>query len=43
LDWDLRLSPTATVLVPEDDLAELVGNLLENAVKWAGSAVSVRR
>jgi signal transduction histidine kinase len=41
LDWDLRLSPTATVLVPEDDLAELVGNLLENAVKWAGSAVSV--
>jgi signal transduction histidine kinase len=41
LDWDLRLSPTASVLVPEDDLAELVGNLLENAAKWARSTVSV--
>lgn len=40
IDWDLDCPPARVALAPED-LAELLGNVLENAVHWAGQRVAV--
>jgi signal transduction histidine kinase len=42
LDWDLELPAEAQVRLAPDDLAELLGNLLDNAAKWARNRVRVR-
>lgn len=39
--WDLALPETAPARIPCDDLSELLGNLLENAAKWAAGRVRV--
>ena len=41
LRWMLRLPEQATVAVNANDLADMVGNLLENASKWATATVVV--
>ena len=41
LALSLEVDPALTVAVDPADLAEAVGNLLDNAVKWAATAVSV--
>ncbi len=40
LDWDLRLAD-ASARIDLDDVNEAVGNLVENAMKWARGAVRV--
>lgn len=35
ITWDSGIPPEITLAVDPDDLAEMLGNLLENAVKWA--------
>jgi signal transduction histidine kinase len=35
LAWDSSIPPEITLAVDPDDLAEMLGNLLDNAVKWA--------
>jgi signal transduction histidine kinase len=42
LRWELDVPATAMVAMPADDLMELLGNLLENAAKWACSRIWVR-
>lgn len=42
LQWELDVPPTAKVAMSTDDLMELLGNLLENAAKWARSRVWIR-
>lgn len=42
LQWALDAPPAAMVAVSADDLMELLGNLLENAAKWARSQVWIR-
>ncbi|MBU0499458.1 MAG: HAMP domain-containing histidine kinase [Gammaproteobacteria bacterium] len=42
LEWEATLPAEAEVGLPKDDLAELIGNLLDNASKWARSRVSIR-
>jgi signal transduction histidine kinase len=39
--WEIDIPDSLTVAVDQDDLAELFGNLLENAAKWAKSRVRV--
>jgi len=39
LHWQTRLPDRAEVAMRDDDLAELLGNLLENACKWASTRV----
>ncbi|WP_308910339.1 sensor histidine kinase [Pseudokordiimonas caeni] len=39
--WEIRVPDRLTVRMEPDDLAELLGNLLDNAVKWATRSVSV--
>lgn len=39
LHWDLDLPDGVTVSLRDDDLTELLGNLLDNASKWAVSRV----
>jgi len=41
LSFDVDVEPTLAVLVPREDLDELVGNLLDNACKWARTRCSV--
>lgn len=41
LDWWVEIPAESTVAMPTDDLAELLGNLLENASKWAHTQVQV--
>ncbi len=41
LDWQAAVPPDAAAAMDPQDLAELLGNLTENAVKWARSRVSV--
>jgi signal transduction histidine kinase len=35
LSFDVRVDSALTVLVPREDLDEIIGNVLENACKWA--------
>lgn len=42
LAWELVLPDREYVRLPPADLAELLGNLLDNATKWARSRVRVR-
>ena len=41
LDWQLSIPEGTEIPVREEDLAELLGNLLDNACKWAATSVSV--
>lgn len=41
LDWEIDIPPSATLAVDAGDMAELLGNLLDNAAKWARSTVTV--
>jgi signal transduction histidine kinase len=42
LSFDVDVAPAVAVLVPREDLDELVGNLLDNACKWARTRCAVR-
>ena len=42
IDWDLECPPGIRVALAPEDLAELLGNVLENAVQWARGRVAVR-
>jgi signal transduction histidine kinase len=39
LAWDIEMPPDLRVGIDRDDLAELLGNIIENAAKWAKSRV----
>lgn len=41
LAWESRLEPGLRAAIDRDDLAELVGNLLDNAVRWSRGRVRV--
>jgi signal transduction histidine kinase len=41
LRWEIDIPETLLVAVDQDDLAELFGNLLENAAKWAKCQVRI--
>jgi signal transduction histidine kinase len=41
IDWRLDCDPEVMAPVEEEDLAEILGNLLDNARKWARSEVSI--
>ena len=41
IDWSLDCPPELTAPVEEGDLAEILGNLLDNARKWARSEVHI--
>jgi signal transduction histidine kinase len=42
LDWRVTAPETAIAALAADDLLELLGNLLENAAKWARERVEIR-
>ncbi len=41
LQWDVAVDPTATIAADDVDAAEAIGNILENASKWAKTRVRV--
>jgi signal transduction histidine kinase len=41
LEWRVQIGEHAAAPIREDDLAELIGNLLDNACKWASTAITV--
>ncbi len=41
LEWRVQIADDIAAPIREDDLAELTGNLLDNACKWAETAVTV--
>jgi signal transduction histidine kinase len=41
LDWQMDIAEGSVVALEADDLAEILGNLLENASKWANSVVRI--
>jgi signal transduction histidine kinase len=41
LEWHVHIGEDAVVPIREDDFAELIGNLLDNACKWASSSVTI--
>jgi signal transduction histidine kinase len=41
LEWSVQVSDGIVAAIPAEDLTELLGNIAENAVKWARKAVSV--
>lgn len=41
LNWQVEIPPEVQVALMPDDLLDLLGNLLENAAKWARSSVAV--
>ena len=41
IDWRLSCEPNLVAPVEEADLAEVLGNLLDNARKWARSEVGI--
>jgi len=41
LSWEIEAAEPAQVRLPPDDLAELLGNLLDNACKWSRTRVRV--
>jgi K+-sensing histidine kinase KdpD len=43
LTFRIEVDPDATVRAPQEDLEEMLGNLLDNACKWAGRRWSSRR
>lgn len=42
IEWDVEIPGSAHSTMEADDLAEVVGNLFDNARKWASSRVEVR-
>ncbi len=42
IDWRLQAPEQAIAALMPDDLLELLGNLLENAAKWAAQTVTIR-
>ncbi len=42
LDWDIDIPAETALPIEQGDLTELLGNLLDNARKWAKSRVRVR-
>lgn len=41
LDWTVQIPDTLLVAADAQDLTELLGNLLDNAVKWARTAIRI--
>ncbi len=41
LEWRAEIAADLAAPIKEDDLAELVGNLLDNACKWANAVVAI--
>ncbi len=41
LAWEVEISPPLRVALDPDDLAEVLGNLLDNAAKWAAARVRI--
>jgi signal transduction histidine kinase len=39
LAWDVEIAPDLRVAMDRDDLAELLGNIVDNAAKWAKSRI----
>ncbi|GMQ96012.1 MAG: HAMP domain-containing sensor histidine kinase [Gammaproteobacteria bacterium] len=42
LEWDISMPEAVQVRLDDQDLTEIVGNVIENAVKWARGKVLVR-
>ncbi len=41
-EWRIDVDPTVTASMESDDFAEVIGNLLDNARKWATHSVHIR-
>ena len=41
LSWTITAPDTVVVIIDKNDLTEMLGNILENAVKWAASQVAI--